>query len=69
MSTDGKEAVADGIPSPFTANVAPNMAIRQPITIYGPHDPGQYKLVFWLVHEGVCWFGQGPVQSITVGKP
>ncbi len=69
MSTDGKEVFADGIPSTFTANVAPNTAIRQPMTIYGPHDPGEYKLAFCLVHEGVCWFGQGPVQSITVRKP
>jgi hypothetical protein len=68
MSADGEEVVADGIPSTFTANVAPGTAILQPMTIHGPHDPGEYKLAFCLVHEGVRWFAQGPVQSITVRR-
>jgi hypothetical protein len=66
ISSDRATVVADGIPTPFTADVAPGGTVLQPMMVYGPREPGPYVIRFSLVHEGVRWFGEGPTLAVTV---
>jgi hypothetical protein len=67
MSPDGT-VIVDGIPTNFTADVRPGEKILQPMVIWGPEEPGEYRIQFALLHENVCWFGEGPTFSFTVGE-
>jgi hypothetical protein len=66
LGADGAAVVADGIPTTFTADVRPGQTILQPIFVHGPQEPGEYRIQFALLHEGVRWFGEGPTLSLTV---
>jgi hypothetical protein len=65
-SPDGVGEVVDGIRSTFTADVYPGETALQPMTIIAPTEPGRNVLVVALVHEGVCWFAEGPGVVVSV---
>jgi len=69
MSSDGTAVIADGIPTAFTADVRPGETILQPMVVQGPEEPGEYRIQFALVHQDVCWFGEGPSFPLNVRVP
>jgi hypothetical protein len=66
LNREGTATIAEGHPTSFTADVPPGTSILQPMGIYGPQEPGEYRIQFALVHEGVRWFGEGPDQWVSV---
>ena len=68
LSGDGTSVIADGHPTPFTADVHPGTTALQPMNVIGPEEPGEYRIQFALVHEGVRWFGLGPDFRISVKR-
>jgi hypothetical protein len=54
--------------------IKPNEQFRTHLLIQAPPEPGKWKLLPTLVHEGVCWFDQQPdfesqLMAVTVREP
>lgn len=68
LSGDGTTVIADGHPTPFTADVQAGASVLQPMNVVGPTEPGEYRIQFALLHEGVRWFGLGPDFRVSVKR-
>jgi hypothetical protein len=50
----------------LTSYVHPGESVVQLLPVTAPDDPGAYRLVVDLVHEGVRWFDRGPTLAVRV---
>jgi hypothetical protein len=55
--SDGTLLESEGDRSSLPCTVAPAERCIVPVTVTAPWVPGRYLLEFYLVHEGVRWFG------------
>ena len=63
FNADGTVAVWDGARSPI--NLAAGASGGVWVAVYGPPQPGSYRLAFDLVQEGVTWFSDRGVAMAT----
>jgi hypothetical protein len=69
FNADGTVAVWDGARSPITLAAGQSGGVW--VAVYGPPQPGSYRLAFDLVQEGVSWFsdrGVAMARSAAVAR-